>query len=494
MSSQRSNARQAGPHRILLAVLARAGKHRHTHWLLLAGLLLACGRPSPDRTADGRVVVQYWEKWTGFEGEAMQAVVDDFNASQDRILVQKLTVSQISQKVLLATAGGNPPDLAGLGSYMVPDFAEKGALTPLNSRLKAAGVRGDRYLPVMWDLCNHRGFTWALPTTPATVALHWNKKLFREAGLDPDHPPASLAELDRMAEQLTIVELERKGKRVRVRFTELTDAERQARAFDLKQVGHLPQIPGWWMAQWGLWFGGNLWDRKRTITANSPENVAAFAWIESYVHKFGVDNLRKFGASSGNFASPQNPFMEGRVAMELQGVWMNNFIEKFAPTLEWGAAPFPAIDPDQVPVATLAECDIVVIPRGARHPEEAFEFMLYLSSQPALEKLNLGQRKFSPLREQSEAFVQAHPNPAIKVFVDLARSPQAGHVPRVSMWAEYRDEMQVAIDRVLANSASPEEALADVQKRVSWKFDRIMRRWDKVSEQRLAEWSRHDTR
>ena len=42
---------------------------------------------------------------------AMQAVVDDFNASQDRIFIKMLTVSQIEQKLLLATAGGNPPDL-----------------------------------------------------------------------------------------------------------------------------------------------------------------------------------------------------------------------------------------------------------------------------------------------------------------------------------------------------------------------------------------------
>ena len=28
--------------------------------------------------------------------------------------------------------------------------------------------------------------------------------------------------------------------------------------------------------------------------------------------------------------------------MELQGVWMYNFINKYNPQLEWGAAPFPA--------------------------------------------------------------------------------------------------------------------------------------------------------
>ena len=42
--------------------------------------------------------------------------------------------------------------------------------------------------------------TWTdpLPTTPATIALHWNKKMFRDAGLDPNRPPRSIAELDEL--------------------------------------------------------------------------------------------------------------------------------------------------------------------------------------------------------------------------------------------------------------------------------------------------------
>ncbi len=49
--------------------------------------------------------VTYWEKWTGFEGEAMRKTVEAFNAKQDRIHVKLLTTSQIDRKMLMATAG-----------------------------------------------------------------------------------------------------------------------------------------------------------------------------------------------------------------------------------------------------------------------------------------------------------------------------------------------------------------------------------------------------
>jgi hypothetical protein len=46
--------------------------------LLLAALAFAPLRASGVSPED-RTVVEFWDKWTGAEGEAMQAVVDDFN-------------------------------------------------------------------------------------------------------------------------------------------------------------------------------------------------------------------------------------------------------------------------------------------------------------------------------------------------------------------------------------------------------------------------------
>src|SRR5215510_11638498 len=106
-------------------------------WRLFAALLsvlVVVGWVGRARAGSGddKVHVVYWEKWTGFEKDAIREVVDDFNQSQDRIFVDLVSVSVIRQKTLLATAGGNPPDLAGLMNDAVVEFAEKNALTPLD--------------------------------------------------------------------------------------------------------------------------------------------------------------------------------------------------------------------------------------------------------------------------------------------------------------------------------------------------------------------------
>ena len=410
--------------------------------LALGAALAGCG---PRLSAPGgRVVVTYWEKWTGFEGEAMRKTVEAFNASQNRIEVRLLTTSQVDRKMLMATAGGIPPDVAGLWSYNVIPYADKNALLPLDDYAAQHGLRREQFIPAFWDLCYHRDHLWGLPSTPASLALHWNRRLFREAGLDPNRPPRTIEELDAYADRLT--KRDRNGK--------------------ILQAGFMPSEPGWWPWAWGCYFGGQLWDGKGKITATSPENLRAYKWVRSYADKMDVKQLQVFSSGFGNFSSPQNPFISGIVAMELQGVWMHNFIAELAPEIEWGAAPFPyPADRPELADSSPVEEDVLVIPRGAKHPNEAFEFIAFVNSRKGSELLNMGQRKFTPLLDVSQPFLRDHPNPYIEVFIDLAKSRNAFVPPQMPLWQEYQAEMQTAFDQIWLAEKTPEDALKDVQAR-----------------------------
>jgi ABC-type glycerol-3-phosphate transport system substrate-binding protein len=257
----------------------------------------------------------------------------------------------------------------------------------------------------------------------------------------------------------------------------------------LVAAGLVPSEPGWWPAIWGWWFGGGLWDGQR-ITANSPENMAAMDWIASYPKRFGARDLLSFRDGFGNFASPQNAFFTGRVAMVLQGPWIQNFIRDFAPDdFEWGAAAFPSSDPAKSGEVTLVETDVLVIPAGAKHPREAFEFIRYVNSPGPMEKLCIAQCKFSPLKEQSPDFLQRHPNPHIGTFLELAKSPNARFVPPLTFWAMYENDMKQAFGKVWTGAVQPREALDEVQTRLEAEFERRAHRWDRVSGVLQAGWN-----
>ncbi|MCB2156840.1 ABC transporter substrate-binding protein [bacterium] len=442
--------------------------------VLLAGLVLvaamtgltSCVREKPDRTEDGRVIVEYWEKWEDFEKDAMRAVVDKYNASQDKVFVKFLSTGQIEQKLLLATSGGNPPDVAGFWAWRLYTYADMGALEPLDGLIERDGFDMDRYLPVISEQCEHHGFIWGLPSTPATLALHYNTDMFREAGLDPNRPPRTIAELDEYAAKLTKID---------------EDGE-------ITQLGFSPTEPGWWNERWCYWFGGRLVSKDGTkIVTDSPENIAAYDWVQSYPEKYGFKTLQVFQSAGGQFSSAQNLFISGKVAMELQGVWMANFVEKYNPDLNWAVAPFPSSDPELKDV-TICEADVLVIPRGARHKEEAWDFIKFVQRQENMEMLCLGQRKFSPLREVSEDFYKQHPNPYIRVFRNLAESPNARYTPKTQIFNELRDEFTNAFDLIWRDKAEPDEALTVVRERIQPKLDRALQQWKRIAEERKEEW------
>jgi ABC-type glycerol-3-phosphate transport system substrate-binding protein len=446
----------------------------HNLWkTAAAGIFLAfaaagCRESAPPEQR-GRTVIRYWEKWTGAEAGAMRAVVDDFNASQDRIFVDYSPISNTEHKLMLATAGGVPPDVCGVWGLDVPVYAEHNALTPLDRLSAEFGVERARYIDVFWQLCSHRGHLWALPSTPGCNALVWNKKMFRQAGLDPEQPPRSIAELERFNEKL--VQYRPDG--------------------SIASIGHLPEEPGWWNYLWGCWFGGKPWDGAQTLTIDSPENVAAYEWVESYPKRFGAAKLLALREGFGNFASPGNPFFTGRVAMVLQGPWIYNFIKNFAPAdFEWGVAPFPSADPVRLKNVTVVESDVLVIPNKAKHPREAFEFIAYVNSPKPMEKLCLGQRKFTPLRAVSPEFLRDHPNPAIGEFIKLANSSNAVYVPRIPTCLEFISDMKNAVSRIWTGRATAREALRDVRARQQEALDRKMAHWERLSSKLPAEWEK----
>jgi multiple sugar transport system substrate-binding protein len=450
--------------------------------LALCALALLGSGCSDRRSDEGAVRhIVYWEKWTDFEGEAMDRVVDGFNAKERArakaepgyrpIEVEKVTIARIEDKLLVASAGGNPPDVAGFYTPRVPAYADKGALMDLTELANAAGLDRSYYIEHYYDLSRYRDRVWGLPTTPASVALHWNKRLFREAGLDPDKPPETLEQLDEMAEKLTKWEVTGADGKKEVRTGYLPDVPASQKR--LLQLGFLPGEPDWWSYGWGFVFGGKLIQGSDKITALSPENVRAYRWVASYSQKIGVDAIKRFRSGFGNFGTAENPFLSSRLAMEIQGVWMYNFIKKFADGMPWGAAPFPApSDRPDLKGAANAEADNLVIPAASKHPEEAWEFIRYVQSQPVMEQLCLGQRKHSPLKHVSDEFWAVHPNPYIKLFADLGSLPSAWAAPQTGVWNEYARELGSITGRIQSLTITPEDGLRQVQDTMQRSLDR----------------------
>lgn len=416
-----------------------------------AGFALLGPRPR-EGIPSGRIVLDYWEKWTGAEGLAMQRLVDRFNASQSDIFVRYLSIGAIDQKAMIAVAGRSPPDILGLWSFNIPAFAEAGALMPLGDLAAKHNIVPARYARAVWPMMTHHDQLYALISTCGTVALYINDDRLAEAGLAGAPAPTTIEELDALGDVL----LERRPNG------------------DIEKLGFIHTDPGWWSWLWGYHFGGSLLDEAtNTATASAPENIAAYEWVQSYPKKFGARDLSRFQSGVGFYGTAQAPFLTGRVALTIQGPWMANLIAAFRPDLNYRVVPMPTTasiaDADN-PVG-LVDGDMLTIPTGAREPEASFAFIAWVQQQKQLEELAAAHAKNSPLSEVSESFITAHPNRGIAAHNAIAASPRAFRFPKTRVWPRYVAEFDAAFQRLWLLEDQPAAMLSRINQRAQAALD-----------------------
>jgi maltose-binding protein MalE len=126
----------------------------------------------------------------------------------------------------------------------------------------------------------------------------------------------------------------------------------------------------------------------------------------------------------------------------------------------------------------FCSCDLLVIPRGSKHKQEAFEFMAFVNRQDVMQRLCAMHCKNSPLAKVSPSFVDHHPNPYIDVFEKLATSPNAFTLPRIPIWPQISNELTVAAQKCYVLEQTPPEALRVAAQRCdsSWSYFKEVQR------------------
>ena len=137
--------------------------------------------------------------------------------------------------------------------------------------------------------------------------------------------------------------------------------------------------PGDLSNAWGAkWFDSS----NKAILGTDPGWASALRWQKQLIDWYGYDNITKFfAANTNNEFNKSNAFENGKVAMTFDGEWRTAFIKRDVPNLQYGTAPFPAdaSHPDQYGSSRVGGT-IVGIPKGAKHPDQAWLLVKYLAS------------------------------------------------------------------------------------------------------------------
>ena len=132
----------------------------------------------------------------------------DFEKENPSIKVKPIyagTYQETIVKALTAHKSGNPPTTSVLLSTDMFTLIDEDAIVPIDDFVKTDDDKTwlKSFFPAFMLNSQTGGKTWGAPFQRSTVVLYWNKDLFKEAGLDPDKPPADWTEQVAFSQKLT---------------------------------------------------------------------------------------------------------------------------------------------------------------------------------------------------------------------------------------------------------------------------------------------------
>jgi multiple sugar transport system substrate-binding protein len=156
-------------------------------------------------TAQAQVVITYWQYEFATRIDAMNQLIERFNAENPDVVVVQETFpyDAYQQRVAASLAAGQGPDVAQLYYGWVGAWQRAGYVEPLPKEHFSDAWIQDYFIPMV-ESVNIGGDYYGLPTAVRALALFYNKDHFREVGLDPDAPPATWDAFIEAAKALTI--------------------------------------------------------------------------------------------------------------------------------------------------------------------------------------------------------------------------------------------------------------------------------------------------
>jgi sn-glycerol 3-phosphate transport system substrate-binding protein len=174
-------------------------------WRIIAAAL---GALAFTAAADVEVTFYYPVAVGGPITKLIDAYAADFEKENPGIKVKPVysgTYQETLVKALTAHKSGTPPVTAVLLSTDMFTLIDEDAVVPYDGFLHAADDQAwvKSFYPAFMANSQTGGKTWGIPFQRSTIVLYWNKALFKEAGLDPEHAPADWNEMLADAKKLT---------------------------------------------------------------------------------------------------------------------------------------------------------------------------------------------------------------------------------------------------------------------------------------------------
>ncbi|WP_028800773.1 extracellular solute-binding protein [Streptomyces sp. 142MFCol3.1] len=402
---------------------------------LVASLALAAtacgGSDSGSDKSDGPLTITWWDTSNATnEAPTYKALAKEFEKANPDIKVKYVNVpfDQAQNKFDTAAGSKGAPDILRSEVGWTPAFAKKGYFLPLDGTEALADQ--SKFQPNLIEQAKFDGKTYGVPFVTDTLALVYNKALYKKAGIT--EAPKTWADL------------------------------KTAAATIKKKTG----VDGYWgstQAYYAQSFlygeGTNTVDADaKKITVNSPEAKKAFGTWQGL---FSGKGLHKADTTADAYAHIQDAFVNGKVASIIQGPWeITNFYKgsAFADKANLGIATVPAGSTGKAGAPTGGHNLSVYAGSDKAHQEASLKFVKFMTSAKSQSTIALKNSTLPTRDDAYTAEVKADPGIAGYQGVLPAAQPRPALPEYGSLWGPLDTELpkiaggKESLDKGLSNA------------------------------------------
>ncbi len=397
--------------------------------------------------AQAQVEIQWWHAMGGALGEWVNDLAKGFNDSQKEYKVTPTFKGSYPETLtagIAAFRAGNAPDIlqvfeVGTATMM----ASKGAIVPVGKVMKDSGLKFDpaAYVPAVAGYYTApNGQMLSMPFNSSTTIFYYNKDAFKAAGLDPNNPPKTWAEVALAAAKLK--------------------ASGSACPFTTSWISwtQLESFSAWHNVEFASKQNG-LGGMDTRLKFNGPLQVR---------HIQDLENMAKQGlfVYKGRDNKADTTFPSGECAMITASAGLLGAIKKNA-KFDFGVAPLPYYqDVAGAPQNTVIGGASLWVMSGkpADHYKGVAAFFNYLSS-PEVQSASHKRTGYLPittdafkLTEQS-GFYKQNPGADVAVNQMIRKTTDKSRGIRLGNFLQIRSIIDEELEQVWAGKAGAKEAL-----------------------------------
>ncbi len=333
--------------------------------------------PTPNPLASvpikaGKKTIDWWFGWGGMTAlNTFAALGKDFNTKHDDFQLKPLQISNITEKLLAAIAGGTAPAVE-TGNIVYAQFWVTGAAQPLDDYIKSSKVID---MNDIFD-ANIKSGQWKGKTYGISAVegfLRWglcfNQKFLDQKGIKASDLPSDFDSLYQFAKETSVV-----SSSGAIQTLGIDPLDAMGGSFG-------DGDPFYWPAAYGF----KYYDESTgKYNFNNDQMIQAMTMIQKFYDIVGADKIAGFTKSYGTWTeSPTAMFPSGVEAANINGYWAPGELAKSSPNNKFVYGWVPTIQKGQKLQSTGGHYGM--LPKGGPDPDLGFQVIEYLNTKDAMD-------------------------------------------------------------------------------------------------------------